>query len=250
MAKVMDLRDNKVYHNGVLTAWSTGGSYNNSSYLKTAADTNYSVELVSPIYEVTAQSSIPWHQTAHMGKDWRGPIQTVDRIGQNPAPWEKGPIVQAYGPVNFTMREKWIADADHTKTFDFTSSTTYDVSNQAQAIADFQANATDYAAFEAYLTQEDYTLWDILSIATADGGYTITFSICEAGWKPHIDSYPDNPVVEITDGSELRLYGGVKIKGETKYDKTVFTFSGSQSEGEVSFTIAELRALKNLIQGT
>lgn len=250
MEKVMDLRDNKVYHNGVLTAWSTGGSYNNSSYLKTAADTNYSVELVSPIYEVTAQSSIPWHQTAHMGKDWRGPIQTVDRIGQNPAPWEKGPIVQAYGPVNFTMREKWIADADHTKTFDLTSSATYDVSNQAQAIADFQANTTDYAAFEAYLTQEDYTLWDILSIATADGGYTITFSICEAGWKPHIDSYPDNPVVEITDGSELRLYGGVKIKGETKYDKTVFTFSGSQSEGEVSFTIAELRALKNLIQGT
>lgn len=250
LTKVMNLRDNKVYHNGVLAAWSTAGSYNNSSYLKTAADTNYSVELVSPIYEVTAQSTIPWHQTAHMGKDWRGPIQTVDRIGQNPAPWEKGPIVQAYGPVNFTMREKWIADSTHTKTFDLTSSATYDVSNQAQAIADFQANTTDYAAFEAYLTQEDYTLWDILSIATADGGYTITFSICEAGWKPHIDSYPDNPVVEITDGSELRLYGGVKIKGETKYNKTTFTFSGTQSEGEVSFTIAELRALKNLIQGT
>ena len=250
MAKVMNLRDNKVYHNGVLAAWSTAGSYNNGSYLKTATDTNYSVELVSPIYEVTAQSTIPWHQTAHMGKDWRGPIQTVDRIGQNPEDWEKGPIVQAYGPVNFTMREKWIADAAHTKTFDLTSSATYDVSNQAQAIADFQTNTTDYAAFEVYLTQEDYTLWDILSIATADGGYTITFSICEAGWKPHIDSYPDNPVVEITDGSELRLYGGVKIKGETKYDKTTFTFSGSQSEGEVSFTIAELRALKNLIQGT
>jgi hypothetical protein len=148
------------------------------------------------------------------------------------------------------MREKWVADNDHTKYFDLTSSATYDVSNQAQAIADFQANTTDYPKFEAYLTQYGYTLWDILAITTANSGYRIIFSICEAGWKPHIDSYPDNPVVEITDGSELRLYGGVKIKGETKYDVTTFTFSGTQSEGEVSFTIAELRAIKNLIQGT
>lgn len=233
------------------------GSIQNKNNITTNYYSPYSASSSIKFFETEITAPITWNYTSklHLDQDWLGPIQTADRVGTGGAipekeDWERGSIIQTYGPVNFTMREKWIADTDHTKTFDLTSSATYDVSNQAQAIADFQANTTDYAAFEAYLTQEDYTLWDILSIATADGGYTITFSICEAGWKPHIDSYPDNPVVEITDGSELRLYGGVKVKGETKYDKTVFTFSGSQSEGEVSFTIAELRALKNLIQGT
>ena len=71
-----------------------------------------------------------------------------------------------YGPTNFMMREKWSADNAHTKSFTLTNPDgTYDVTNQAQAITDFKANATDYAAFEAYLTQEDYTLWDILSMS-------------------------------------------------------------------------------------
>lgn len=248
MDRALTISNNKIYDsNGALVAWSTSGTVNNKSYIKTATTTNYSVVQTGATYSVTGSSTIPWHQTPHLNKDWRGPIQTADRIGQNPSNWEKGPIVQAYGPINLTIREKWTADSAHTKTFDLTSSETYDVSNQAQAIADFEANATDYAAFEAYLTQEGYTLWDIISIATATGGYTITFSICEAGWKPHVDSYPDNPVVEITDGSELRLYGGVKVKGETKYGVTTFTFSGTQTEGEVSFTLDELRSLKALI---
>lgn len=195
-------------------------------------------------YEVAGNVSSTYC-ASHLSQDWHAPIQTANRIGAND--WEQGPIIQAYGPVNFLMREKWEADNDHTKTYPLTSSETYDVLNQAQAIADFKANATDYTAFETYLTQEGYTLWDIISIATATGGYTITFSICEAGWKPHVDSYPDNPVVEITDGSELRLYGGVKVKGETKYGVTTFTFSGTQTEGEVSFTLDELRSLKALI---
>lgn len=249
--KALEVLDNKVYRNGELVAWCAEGTkIYNKDELITNSPTNYTVTQTGVKYSITATTTIGWYKTQHLGQNWFGPIQTADRVGPNANLWEKGPIMQAYGPINFTMREKWIADGSHIKTYTLTSSETYDVSNQAQAIADFKANTTDYAAFEAYLTQENYTLWDILSIATTSGGYIITFSICEAGWKPHIDSYPDNPVVEITDGSELRLYGGVKIKGETKYDKTVFTFSGSQSEGEVSFTIAELRALKNLIQGT
>lgn len=246
--KALKVLDNKVYRNGELVAWCTGGTIYNKNAIITNSPTNYTVTQTGTQYSVTATTTIGWYKTQHLGQNWFGPIQTADRIGSNNASdWEKGPIMQAYGPVNFTMREKWTADYSHTKTYTLTSSETYDVSNQAQAIADFEANATDYAAFEAYLTQEGYTLWDIISIATATGGYTITFSICEAGWKPHIDSYPDNPVVEITDGSELRLYGGVKVKGETKYGVTTFTFSGTQAEGEVSFTLDELRMLKTLV---
>ena len=239
---------------GYKTAECESGTIQNKTNITTNYYSPYSTSSTVQFYQTEITAPIVWKYTSkfHLDQDWLGPIQTADRVGAGGVTpekedWERGSIIQTYGPTNLLMRETWVADADHTKTFDLTSTETYDVSNQAQAIADFKANATDYAAFEAYLTQEDYTLWDILSIATANDGYTITFSICDAGWKPHLDSYPNNPIVEITDDSELRLYGGAKIKGETKYGVTTFTFSGTQAEGEVSFTLDELRSLKALI---
>lgn len=246
---------NKIYDSdGLLVAWSGGGTMHSTgsnsasrSKFTTGNNTNYHVEVVGSNYTITAETVFPYVESKqHLGKNWLGPIQTADRVGQNPDDWEKGPITQMYGPTNFLMREKWTADNAHTKTYPFTSSETYDVSNQAQAIDDF-INSQDYTGFQNELTTNNYTLWDILSISGSSGSYTISYSICDAGWKPHLDSYPDNPIVEITDGSELRLYGGVKVKGETKYGVTTFTFSGTQTEGEVSFTIAELQALKDLI---
>lgn len=247
MEEAMHIAGNEVYDsNGQLVAWCNSGSFQRYTEILTADQTNYSAVQTGVEYDLTCTTIFNYHKTQHLDKNWFGPIQTADRIGQNPSDWEKGPITQMYGPVNFLMREKWTADNAHTKTYPFTSSETYDVSNQAQAIDDF-INSQDYTGFQNELTTNNYTLWDILSISGSSGSYTITFSICEAGWKPHIDSYPDNPVVEITDGSELRLYGGVKVKGETKYGVTTFTFSGTQTEGEVSFTLDELRMLKTLV---
>ena len=46
------------------------------------------------------------------------------------------------------------------------------------------------------------------------------------------------------------MYGGARIKAETVYGETTFTFSVSSdasNEQSVSFTLAELAALKNML---
>lgn len=95
-----------------------------------------------------------------------------------------------------------------------------------------------------------YELWKItrIEIPEAAGIYRITYEAKPVGWKEHLDSYVYNPVVEITDGSEARLYGGAKFKLETDdFGETVMTITGSSDEGSVSFTMDELKALKQML---
>jgi len=75
----------------------------------------------------------------------------------------------------------------------------------------------------------------------------ITYVIRDEGKENHVIGNEADPIIEMTGGSELRLYNGAKIKAITEWDRTTVTFSGTQDEGEVSFTIDELRALKNLL---
>jgi len=82
------------------------------------------------------------------------------------------------------------------------------------------------------------------------GHYSILYSTKKIGWHDHLDSFENSPVFEITDDSELRLYGGARIKAETKLGETTVTISGDVSGGSVSFTISELQALKALISNT
>lgn len=61
-------------------------------------------------------------------------------------------------------------------------------------------------------------------------------------------SVGDDPIFEMVGRSELRMYGGAYIKGETKYGETTYTFGSTTSdEASVSFTLAELAALKNML---
>lgn len=54
-------------------------------------------------------------------------------------------------------------------------------------------------------------------------------------------------VFEMNGQSELRLHNGATITAETISGVTTITFGGTQVEGQVSFTIAELKALKALL---
>jgi len=78
--------------------------------------------------------------------------------------------------------------------------------------------------------------------------YTVSYTIKDNYWKREIDSYTDTPVVDITEGSELRIYGGAKIKAVTEYGETTYEFSSADSnEDPVSFTLSELKALKQML---
>lgn len=73
--KALEVLDNKVYRNGELVAWCAEGTkIYNKDELITNSPTNYTVTQTGVRYSITATAGIPWHQTAHMGKDWRGPI--------------------------------------------------------------------------------------------------------------------------------------------------------------------------------
>ena len=183
---------------------------------------------------------------SHLQKEWKPILQTKDYVGTED--WEKAPIIQAYGPVNCLLRGKY----SNSLTYDFESEETYDVSNQQQAIEDFIAGP-DYAGLEDHLALGDHEVWKILTISSSEpGSYSVNYSYKDIGWNEHLESYPDYPVVEITDDSEVRFYDGSRVKGfKPQFGETTFEFSSSDpNEGSVSFTISELQALKALISNT
>lgn len=191
--------------------------------------------------------------------DWALPsIQQSEVLtGAYGAPWNRSPIVQLRDPANISIHGKYRTQS---RTYGFTSTETYDISDQAQAISDF-INGPDYAGLlEAIegLTLKPYTyyktyeaeLWKILNIGVGSetGRYWVSYTIKPKGWQEYIESTEDCPVVEITDGSELRIYGGAKIKAVTEYGETTYEFSSADSDEEpVSFTLAELKALKQML---
>ena len=108
-------------------------------------------------------------------------------------------------------------------------------------------NGADYAAFTAYLTTTypDKELWRIVDIVSGTGGdLVIRFTLKDASYTEYIKTpATDDPVLEMVGRSELRMYGGAYIKGETKYGETTFTFGSTTSdEPPVSFTLAQLAA--------
>lgn len=220
----------------------------NTSIAVPTEDIDYSNVAISGYYlkqnwRLTCTSI--WKQSkAHLNKDWLAPLQTSEYALGKGGP---SPIIQMYGAANFLMRGKF----SHNSSYVFESSETYDVSNIKQAIEDFIAGP-DYADFEANaVIAQGYELWEILDMKNPEPGhYSILYSTKKIGWHDHLDSFENSPVFEITDDSELRLYGGTRIKAETKLGETTVTISGDVSEGSVSFTISELQALKALISNT
>lgn len=108
-------------------------------------------------------------------------------------------------------------------------------------------NSADYAAFTTYLATEypSKELWRIAYLqAGEDNKFVIYFGLKGTDETEFLkDPSGDEPIFEMVGKSQLRMYNGAYIKGETKNGETVFTF-GSTTTGEapVSFTLAQLAA--------
>lgn len=198
--------------------------------------------------------------------DWYLPsVQQSDLQESMNFGWNKSPIVQLRDCANISIHGKFNTQ---TRTYSFTTSETYDTSNQQQAIEDFIASS-DYDGllteiegivlnpykttggnpnfYKSYETE----LWKILSISAGSeaGYYSISYTVKPKGWQEYIESTTDCPVVEITDDSEVRFYDGSRVRGfKPQFGETTFEFSSSDSlEEAVSFTLSELKALKQLL---
>ena len=229
-----------------------GTSYTSSSYgvwdwSNATFANNYAVtETVK--YSVSTTSTYTGNTETHLGKNWYGPIQTADRIGNKD--WDKSPIIQAYGPVNICVREKYAPGAEYHMTVT-TTENEFDLTDMGAAIRAFVASShyqelLDYITAN-YSTKELYYINRISSTASTTE-YEVYFFLKDNDWSLEVASHTNTPVVDITEGSELRMYGGAKIKAVTKYGETTYEFSSSDSNEEpVSFTLSELKALKQLL---
>ena len=251
---------------------SGNGSYSLRKWIANAGSTTAGVILSNLVYTdlevVTAYVYEP-HDISYncnfVGEkedsiDWFLPSvqQSAVAAGAYNQMFNHTPIVQMTGQVNVSIHGKFNTSI---RTYNFESTETYDVSDQAQAIQDF-VNGPDYADFLAVieaLTIKPYShyktyeaeLWKFIEIkeGSAAGTYTVAYTIKPKDWHEHIDSTANNPVVEITDDSEIRLYDGAIVKGyRPDFGETTFEFKSSDSSEEpVSFTLSELKALKQLL---
>lgn len=113
-------------------------------------------------------------------------------------------------------------------------------------------NSADYATFETYLTTQYPTkkLWRIAYLEAAqDNKFNVRFGLQDLDEIEFLkDPSGDEPILEMVGKSQLRMYNGAYIKGESKLGETTFTFgSTTTNESSVSFTLTELAALKNML---
>ena len=195
------------------------------------------VEVSNPEYTITTSIQ-------HLGEDWSRPIQ---QGGENRN--ANGSIIQTYDASNFLMRSNLpkpaaYSGANITVANDYTGYT-----DKRELITAFK-NSADYDTFLNSISfPNEYELWDIQDITPQTSTNVIVlYTAKKVGWDAHLKSVADNPVLELTGQSELRLYDDIYIKGEVEYGTPVYTFGDSKHpEDQVSFTLAELKALKDLI---
>lgn len=196
-----------------------------------------SIQVANPQYEITTS-------VQHLGEDWSRPVQ---QGGENRN--ANGSIIQTYDASNFLMRSNLpkpstYGGANITVANDYTGYT-----DKRELITAFK-NSADYDTFLNSISfPNEYELWDIQDItAQTSTNVIVLYTAKKVGWDAHLKSVADNPVLELTGQSELRLYDDIYIKGEVEYGTPVYTFGDSKHpEDQVSFTLAELKALKALL---
>lgn len=195
------------------------------------------IQVSNPEYQITTSIQ-------HLGEDWSRPIQ---QGGENRN--ANGSIIQTYDASNFLMRSNLPKPTPYsgmnlTVANDYTGYT-----DKRELITAFK-NSADYDTFLNSISfPNEYELWDIQDITPQTStSVVILYTAKKVGWDAHLKSVADNPVLELTGQSELRLYDDIYIKGEVEYGTPVYTFGDSKHpEDQVSFTLAELKALKDLI---
>lgn len=196
-----------------------------------------SIQVSNHEYEITTS-------VQHLGEDWSRPIQ---QGGENRS--ANGSIIQTYDASNFLMRSNLPKPLTYsvvnvTVANDYTGYT-----DKRELITAFK-NSADYDTFFNSISfPNEYELWNIQDITVRTSTtVTVSYTAKKVGWDAHLKSVADNPVLELTGQSELRLYDDIYIKGEVEYGTPVYTFGDSKHpEDQVSFTLAELKALKDLI---
>lgn len=184
----------------------------------------------------------------HLCQDWIDPVYA-----------KTGPVTQMYGLSNFCMRGNLrVKDSNgndiHTQrinAFTITSTETYDFSKTRSELINDLINGADYTELkrqiEAYLSANTLYHFDhIYSVYKGEENTIQVSVIFEYKKIEHMENLA--PLVEIIGNSEIRIANGISITTDNIDGESAIKIAAP--EGEVSFTLSELKALKNLIANT
>lgn len=187
---------------------------------------------------------------SHDNVNWTTPLQTADASGGNKIS-HSAPIMQMYDNSNFLMRAK---EVPYTNTYlkyvyEISAADRYDMTDQSTADASFHADTVHYNIFQNLIP----ATWILKSYEIVEEenktktGYkmTIQYKLIKENQYTELFSDPLSPTFEMVGNSELRLRDGASIRGTTVNNEIQFQFDDGINS--VSFTVAELKALKDLI---
>lgn len=194
----------------------------------------------------TSISGYSYISGTHLTEDWCAPVLATD-----------GPVHQMFGSPNLCMRgpsDVGLAGNDrkrscHIYSYPISSPIeTYDSSLTQEELINQFIHGADYADFKTLIERASSTLTDyyfdhIDSITVNQEGITIqyVFEYKKLGQS----SVPNNPTFEMIGKSELRIANNISIITDNVNGES--TIKIVAPEGEISFTLSELKALKNLI---
>lgn len=181
----------------------------------------------------------------HLCQDWIDPVYA-----------KTGPVTQMYGLSNFCMRgnlrvrdnNRNDIQTQRINTFTITSTEAYDFSKTRSELINDLINGTDYAELkrqiEGYLSVNTLYHFDhIYSVYKGEENTIQVSVIFEYKKIEHMENLA--PLVEIIGNSEIRIANGISITTDNIDGESAIKIAAP--EGEVSFTLAELKALKDLI---
>ena len=196
------------------------------------------------IYDNVCQN-YTYRTGTHLCQDWIDPVYA-----------KTGPVTQMYGLSNFCMRgnlkvnnsKGTTIQSQQMNTFTVTPTETYNFSKTRSELINDLINGADYTGLkgqiEGYLSvNTSYHFDHIYSVSEGEGNDIKVSVIFEYKKIEHMENLA--PLVEIIGNSEIRIANGISITTDNIDGESAIKIAAP--EGEVSFTLAELKALKDLI---
>lgn len=216
--------------------------HHNSKFIMRGKGADYGWQEKSNIWYINEEYS-------HLGQDWTRPVRPVEN---------DSPVLGIYDVAQFTMRGVWNTDDNWTLANSYTLSnwdTTLPIPTSVEELPE---------EFKQKLISASGT--KVRDYKDEDGNILTTFTLTETNlkvanyeystkpldWNEHLDKIEDQPVVEIIENADVRIYGNSELK-LTDYSIVAnsegFTFKDNSAGEEVSFSISELKELKKLLSG-
>lgn len=216
----------------------------------------------------------PWLDGDYIGhndKNWLSPVKASN-----------SPLLGMYDTSQFTMRGVWDTEKDlliYTSTITLTDlaldeefSTIEEMPEDVRRLIFMKMNEyslqnkryptywgfdNEYDLRTAHDEETGDVITEITLTLNSSNNYNLTvknicYTTCPPDWKEHLDKIEDQPVVEIIENADVRIYGNSELK-LTDYsiiaNSEGFTFKDNFIGEEVSFSISELKELKKLLSG-